>query len=151
LPKPRFFVAAGALRAPRAVLATSAALLTLTLAACTGGGASTAPTPAPPKPGAPTPDPAQVDAGKQLVAQKGCGGCHVIPDVPGATGVVGPNLAGVASRPTIAGGAVPNNGPDDLKRWIQNPPGVKPGTAMPNLNLTDDETTKITAFLETLR
>ncbi len=32
-----------------------------------------------------------------------------------------------------------------------NPPGVKPGTAMPNLGLTDDDATKIVAFLETLK
>ena len=83
--------------------------------------------------------------------QKGCGGCHTIPGVPGATGNIGPSLAGVAGRTTIAGGAVPNNGPDDLKRWLLNPPAVKPGTAMPNLGLTDDEATKIVAYLETLR
>jgi cytochrome c1 len=92
-----------------------------------------------------------VAAGATLVQQKGCGACHAIPGIPGATGAIGPNLAGVASRTTIAGGAVPNNGPDDLKRWILDPPAVKPGTAMPNLGLTDDEATKIVAFLETLR
>jgi cytochrome c oxidase subunit 2 len=64
------------------------------------------------------------DQGKALIGQQPCGTCHVIPGVPGASGQVGPNLAGVASRKTIAGGAVPNNGPDDLKRWIMNPPGV---------------------------
>jgi cytochrome c1 len=125
-----------------------AAALALGVAACSSPQAATKP-PAP-KPGAPTPDPAFVEQGKQLVAQKGCGGCHTIPGVAGASGTIGPNLAGVANRTTIAGGAVPNNGPDDLKRWVMNPPGVKPGTAMPNLNLTDDEATKIAAFLETL-
>ena len=67
------------------------------------------------------------------------------------TAAIGPNLAGVASRNRIAGGAVPNNGPDDLKRWIMNPPALKPGTAMPNLGLTDDDATKIVAYLETLK
>jgi cytochrome c oxidase subunit 2 len=94
---------------------------------------------------------ALVDAGKTLIAQKGCGACHVIPGVPGATGTIGPSLAGVASRTRIAGGAVPNNGPDDLKKWIMNPPALKPGTAMPNLGLSDDEATKIVAYLETLK
>jgi cytochrome c len=86
-----------------------------------------------------------------LIQQKGCGGCHMIPGVPGAIGQVGPNLAGVASRPRIAGGAVPNSGPDDLKKWIMNPAALKPGTGMPNLGLTDDDATKIVAFLETLK
>jgi cytochrome c len=86
-----------------------------------------------------------------LAQQKGCGGCHTIPGVAGAVGTIGPNLGGVASRNRIAGGALPNNGPDDLKRWILNPPGLKPGTIMPNLGLTDQEATNLVAFLETLK
>jgi cytochrome c oxidase subunit 2 len=111
-------------------------------------GSTGTPAPAAAAPGG---DAALVDAGKALVAQKGCGGCHTIAGIPGATASIGPNLGGVASRKTIAGGAVPNNGPDDLKKWIMNPPALKPGTAMPNLGLTDDEATKIVAFLETLK
>jgi cytochrome c1 len=99
----------------------------------------------------PRPGGDQVAAGKALIAQEPCGTCHTIPGVPGANGVIGPNLAGVASRTTIAGGAVPNNGPDDLKKWILNPPALKPGTAMPNLGLTDDQATTIVAYLETLK
>jgi cytochrome c2 len=110
------------------------------------------PPPAPAKPAAAlVGDAALVDAGKALIAQKGCGACHVIPGIAGASGAIGPNLAGVASRNRIADGAVPNNGPDDLKKWIMNPPALKPGTAMPNLGLTDDEATKIVAYLETLK
>jgi cytochrome c oxidase subunit 2 len=104
------------------------------------------PAPAPPAPGGA--DPA---AGAALIQQKGCGACHTIPGIPGAAGTIGPNLAGVASRNRIAGGAVPNNGPDDLKKWIMNPPALKPGTAMPNLGLSDDDATRIVAFLETLK
>ena len=89
--------------------------------------------------------------GKALIASKQCGGCHTIPGVAGATGTVGPNLAGVASRTKIAGGAVDNNGPDDLKKWIMDPPAEKPGTAMPKLGLSDDEASKIVAYLETLK
>jgi cytochrome c2 len=89
--------------------------------------------------------------GAQLIAAKGCGGCHTIPGIPGAAAQVGPNLGGVASRPKIAAGAVPNTGPEDLKKWIMNPPALKPGTAMPNLGLADDEATRIVAYLETLK
>ncbi|HEY2593761.1 MAG TPA: c-type cytochrome [Chloroflexota bacterium] len=96
-------------------------------------------------PGSPAAD------GQMLIASLPCVGCHTIPGIPGANGTVGPNLAGVASRPTIAGGAVPNNGPDDLKKWILNPPADKPGTIMPNLGLTDDQATKIVAYLELLK
>jgi cytochrome c1 len=104
-----------------------------------------------PKPGAPTSNPVAATEGQALIAQKGCGACHVVPGVPGATGVIGPNLTGVATRSSIAGGALQNNGPDDLKRWILDPPAAKPGTQMPNLGLTDDEATRIVAYLETLK
>jgi len=104
---------------------------------------------APPPGAAPGGGPA--GAAQPIIAAKGCGTCHVIPGVPGAAGTVGPNLGGVASRTRIAGGAVPNNGPDDLKRWILNPPAVKSGTIMPNTGLTDAEASTVVAFLETLK
>jgi cytochrome c len=133
----------------RTRLATLLGVLAVLAAAC-GPSSSSAPAGAPkPGSGAP-PDPTAVAEGQALIAQKGCGGCHIIPGVPGASGAIGPNLAGVASRPTIAGGAVPNNGPDDLKRWVLDPPAAKPGTQMPKLGLTDDEATRIAAYLETL-
>ena len=89
--------------------------------------------------------------GQTVIAGKPCGSCHVIPGVPGATGAIGPSLAGVAGRPKIAGGAVNNTGPDDLKKWILDPPASKPGTPMPKVPMTDDEASKMVAFLETLR
>jgi cytochrome c1 len=89
--------------------------------------------------------------GAQIIATKPCTGCHTIPGIPGATGTVGPNLGGVASRTKIAGGAVTNSGPDDLKKWIMDPAADKPGTAMPKVPLTDDELNYIVAFLETLK
>ena len=102
--------------------------------------------------GAPVVEPGSPAAdGQMIIAGKPCVGCHTIPGVPGATGTVGPNLGGVASRAKIAGGAVNNSGPDDLKKWILNPPALKPGTLMPNLGLTDDEATKIVAYLELLK
>jgi len=125
--------------------------LVLSATACTTQAAPPPRTAAPPKPGVPTPEAARVATGLLLVQQKGCVGCHVIPGVPGATGTLGPSLDGVASRPTIAGGAIPNNGPDDLKRWVLDPPALKPGTVMPKLGLSDDEATSIADYLETLR
>ncbi len=89
--------------------------------------------------------------GAQLIPTKQCPSCHTIPGIQGATGTVGPNLAGVASRPKIASGAVDNRGPDDLKAWILDPPSKKPGTAMPKVGLSDDEATKIAAYLASLK
>jgi cytochrome c1 len=57
----------------------------------------------------------------------------------------------VANRTKIAGGAVDNKGPDDLKAWILDPPAKKPGTAMPKVGLSDEEATKIAAYLSSLK
>ena len=93
-----------------------------------------------------------VDNGKQLFAAKGCIACHVAPGVPGASGTIGPNLTGIgdpARRPQLAG-SLPNTD-DNLKRWIKDPQGVKSGTMMPNLNLSDAEVSDLVTFLETLK
>jgi cytochrome c oxidase subunit 2 len=92
-----------------------------------------------------------VAQGGAAIQRAGCGSCHTIPGIQGASGTIGPNLGGIASRRTIAGGAVPNNGPDDLKKWILDPPSLKPGTAMPNLHLSEEQATAIAAFLQTSR
>ena len=92
------------------------------------------------------------DNGKQLFATKGCIACHVAPGVPGASGTIGPNLTGIgdpARRPQLAG-SLPNTD-DNLKRWIKDPQGVKSGTMMPNLNLSDAEVSDLVTFLETLK
>src|SRR5204863_3404951 len=89
--------------------------------------------------------PPQEQQGVKVILQRGCGGCHTIPNIPGASGTIGPNLGPngdippVSQRKTIAGGAVPNNSPADLANWILDPPSVKPGTAMPKLGLSPDE------------
>lgn len=90
-------------------------------------------------------------AARMLMGQKGCGGCHVIPGMATAKGAVGPSLAGVGGRKQIAGGAVPHNGIEDMVRWLLDPQALKPGTAMPNLNLTEEEARTMAAYLETLR
>jgi cytochrome c2 len=129
-----------------------ASFAVLAAAACSSSTASPTSAPAAAKPAAaPAPNPTAVAEGAALIQQKGCPGCHTIPGIPGANGTVGPNLGGVASRPTLAGGAVQNNGPDDIKKWILDPPAIKPGTQMPKLGLTDDEATRIVAYLETLK
>lgn len=88
-------------------------------------------------------------AGRQLFVTKGCAACHKAPNIPEAQGVVGPDLRGVAGRPKIA--ALVDNTPQNMKRWLTDPPSIKAGTSMPNLGLTDDDATNITAFLETLK
>jgi len=87
--------------------------------------------------------------GSKLMASLGCGGCHIIPGVKDATGVVGPTLDGVASRIYLAG--VIRNTPDNLARWIQHPQTYLPGGVMPDIPMSDENAAKIAAYLATLR
>jgi cytochrome c1 len=88
------------------------------------------------------------DHGRHLIADKGCGLCHTVPGVPHADGLVGPSLARVGSRVYLAG--VIANSPGNMMRWLRDPPGVDPMTAMPNLGLTEPEARDIAAYLYTL-
>lgn len=87
--------------------------------------------------------------GKELIRAYGCGSCHTIPRVPGAQAIVGPNLQGIATRAYIAG-VVPNT-PDNMIRWIVDPPSVDDKTAMPNLHVPAAQARDIAAYLYTLQ
>ncbi len=63
-----------------------------------------------------------------------CTGCH---SIGGKGGTVGPALDGVSARYS----------PEKLRAWLRDPASVKPGTAMPNLNLSDADLDALTAFL----
>lgn len=86
--------------------------------------------------------------GARLIAQAGCGSCHTVPGVRGADGKVAPPLM-FFSRRTFIAGELPDS-EDNLVRWLKDPPAVEPGTAMPNLHLTDAQARDIAAYLETL-
>jgi cytochrome c2 len=91
-------------------------------------------------------DPAR---GPDLMRKYGCQSCHTIPGVVGADGLVGPPLAGIASRSYI-GGVLPN-APDNMLRWIRDPKAVDPLTAMPNTGVTPSDARHIAAYLYTLK
>ncbi|NNL64664.1 MAG: c-type cytochrome [Myxococcales bacterium] len=67
-----------------------------------------------------------------------CIACHA---VGGSGGVVGPALDGVGSRLTAA----------ELDRWLADPPAVKPGTAMPKLDMSDATRSELVRWLASLR
>lgn len=92
---------------------------------------------------------AHAGRGRAVVADYGCGACHLVPGVPGPAGMVGPPLAGFGRRAMIAG--VVANRPDNLVRWLLDPPSVAPGTAMPDLGLSEAQARDVAAFLYTLR
>jgi cytochrome c len=83
--------------------------------------------------------------GGAMIAEFGCGTCHVVPGVRGADGHVGPSLDGFARRHFIAG-ELPNTR-TNLVRWIVNPPAIEPQTAMPNMNVPPAAAADIAAFL----
>ena len=87
--------------------------------------------------------------GEHLIYTYGCGSCHVIPGVGGRQGMAGPTLRGFASRLYIAG--VLQNTPENLVRWIMKPQEVSPGTAMPELGITEARARDIAAYLYTLQ
>lgn len=89
------------------------------------------------------------ERGLQLIGRYGCGACHDIPGVRGATATVGPPLGGIAVRSYLAGQL--SNTPENMRRWIQQPQHVERGTAMPNMGVTDEHARDITAYLYTLR
>jgi cytochrome c len=110
------------------------------LAGCTGGRALD--TPPPPTGGDP-------HRGALLIAHFGCGSCHTIPGIRSADGVVGPPLFFFSRRVYIAG-ELPNT-PENLVRWVRDPPAVEPGTAMPVLGLDEQQARDVAAYLYTLR
>ena len=53
----------------------------------------------------------------------------------------------LGSRETLAAGVLTNT-PDNLAKWLKNPQAVKPGSHMPNFNLSDSEIQALVAYLE---
>lgn len=86
--------------------------------------------------------------GRAVIAEKGCGGCHVIPGVLGAVSWAGPPLTEWARRGYLAGQWP--NAPEHLVFWLQDPQAMAPGSAMPNLGLTEAEARDAAAYLYTL-
>lgn len=87
--------------------------------------------------------------GATLVQQWGCGSCHTIPGMRNANGLVGPPLGEFGSRAYIAGNFA--NNPDNLMRWLRDPQALEPGTAMPDMNVTEEVARHMAAYLYTLR
>lgn len=86
-----------------------------------------------------------VERGRQAFSAYGCGACHAIPGVGGASGQIGPPLNGLGARAVIGGKL--ENKPDNLKRWIMDPQAITPGTAMPRLGVRAQAASDISAFL----
>jgi cytochrome c oxidase subunit 2 len=86
--------------------------------------------------------------GRRVFNATACINCHSIAGTA-AEGHFGPDLTHLMSRETIASGIASNNAVE-LRRWVQNPAAIKPGSLMPSMNLTDKELDEVTAYLLTL-
>jgi cytochrome c oxidase subunit 2 len=95
-----------------------------------------------------TPSTPDAVTGAQLFTTKGCSGCHAITGI--SNGVVGPNLTHFKSRSVFAG-SIFENTDNNLRAWLANPPAQKPGSVMPNLNLSEAEINYLIAYLDSLK
>jgi cytochrome c oxidase subunit 2 len=99
----------------------------------------------------PPPDP-QTDLQKQgyaLVAQGVCSGCHTIGSQT-ALEPIGPNLTHLFSRTTFAGASFDLN-QANLRRWVENSNGMKPGNLMQDIHVPLDQVDAVIAYLSTLK
>lgn len=90
--------------------------------------------------------------GEELFLNGACAGCHTISGTT-AAGTTGPNLTHLASRRTFAGAMLEMN-EQNLRTWVADAPGVKPGSIMPSgigeMGLTQEDVNAIVAYLMTL-
>jgi cytochrome c oxidase subunit 2 len=87
--------------------------------------------------------------GQTVFMHNACINCHTVAGTV-ANGRFGPDLTHMASRDTIASGAIQNT-PENLRAWIDNPNAMKPGSLMPAMHLNDHDLDLITAYLTQLR
>jgi cytochrome c oxidase subunit 2 len=87
--------------------------------------------------------------GQTVFMHNACINCHTVAGTV-ANGRFGPDLTHMASRDTIASGAIQNT-PENLRAWIDNPNSMKPGSLMPAMHLNDHDLDLITAYLTQLR
>ena len=87
--------------------------------------------------------------GEQLFVSSACAMCHTIRGTTAGSNA-GPDLTHLASRHTLASGALPFNA-GSLGAWLADPQGVKPGTNMPDVDLEPDQLNALIAYLMSLK
>jgi cytochrome c2 len=87
---------------------------------------------------------ARPDQGPALIKNYGCSACHAISG-SSSKPRVGPSLEQLPDQLYIAGKL--SNTPENLIRWIQHPEEFRPGTAMPNLGVGEEDARDIAAYL----
>jgi cytochrome c2 len=79
------------------------------------------------------------------IIKYGCFSCHVIDGIRRANGRVGPKLQDIKEQIYIGG--VLANSPENMVEWIMNPWHFSAETAMPDLDVSDQDARDISAYL----
>lgn len=85
----------------------------------------------------------------------GCTECHAVAGLQDPSGETirgsnnAPDLTHFASRECFAGCMFENND-ENLRRWLDDPPAMKPGSLMPDYELSPEEIEQLIAYLNTL-
>ena len=88
---------------------------------------------------------ANAERGKSVIQRVGCASCHTIDGIDWPKGRAAPELRGLSGRALIAG-SVPNR-PDVLAAFVRNAPAVAPGTTMPPMPLSEQDSQDVAAYL----
>jgi cytochrome c oxidase subunit 2 len=91
----------------------------------------------------------QEQLGAAIFQRSACVGCHTIRGTE-ARATIGPDLTHIGGRKTLASGMMDNT-PQNLKRWLQDPQGVKVGSKMPNLGVSDQNADLLVTYLRSLK
>ncbi|MGB3222470.1 MAG: c-type cytochrome [Desulforhopalus sp.] len=83
--------------------------------------------------------------GAESIIEYGCFSCHVINGIRRANGRVGPKLQDIKEQIYIGG--VLANSPENMVEWIMNPLNFSAETAMPDLDVSDQDARDISAYL----
>lgn len=101
---------------------------------------------------APTPTAAPSAVGRALFLSHGCPTCHrhdglglSREGLDAGDGRAGVQLVGAFGAPDLTH-YQPD--PDFVRQWLRDPQAVRPGTAMPNFHLSDEEIDALLAFLQ---
>lgn len=98
-----------------------------------------------------TPAPGSLEEqGLEIFLGNQCAACHNIDTVNVLENAIGPDLTHFATRSVFAGAVLELDVPGELEAWLANPPEIKPGSYMPNLNLSQDEIDALSAYLRSL-
>jgi mono/diheme cytochrome c family protein len=81
----------------------------------------------------------------EIIRRYGCSGCHTIPGIPGADGLVGASLTDIKHRVYVGG--VVFNSPENLIRWIVSPQTFSEHSAMPTTGISEAEARDVAAYL----